>query len=67
MQASTNDKLDVKGEIVAFKQKMRPLRAELKRAFAEVKDFVTRAADKIRSDIRDGHEGDGAPARPARP
>jgi hypothetical protein len=50
MQASTNDKLDVKGEIVAFKQKIRPLRAELKRAFAEVKDSVTRAADKIRTD-----------------
>lgn len=46
----TRNTLDVKSEVVAFKRRMAPRRPELKRAFAEVKDFVMRAADRIRTD-----------------
>ena len=41
--------IDVRDQIVAFKRKMAPRREALKRAFGEVKDHVSRAADRIRS------------------
>lgn len=41
---------DVSDQIVAFKRAMAPRRAELKRAFSEVRDHVARAADRIRAD-----------------
>jgi len=50
MQTYTEDAFDVRNEIAAFKQRMRSRRADLQRAFAEVKDHVTRAADRIRTD-----------------
>jgi hypothetical protein len=59
MHAETERQFDVRSEIVAFKQTMASRRAELTRAFAEVKDFVTRAADRIRAD-----EAAGRPTLP---
>ncbi len=50
MQTYTEDAFDVRNEIAAFKQRMRSRRADLQRAFAEVRDHVTRAADRIRTD-----------------
>jgi len=50
MQTYTEDAFDVRNEIAAFKQRMRSRRADLQRAFAEVKDHVTRVADRIRTD-----------------
>ncbi|MEO9228588.1 MAG: YbiU family protein, partial [Devosia sp.] len=41
---------DVAEQIVAFKRSMAPRREALKRAFGEVKDAVSRAADKIRTE-----------------
>src|SRR5689334_22319278 len=45
---------DVKNQIVAFKQQLAPRRPELKRAFAEVRDYVARAAERIRADDANG-------------
>jgi hypothetical protein len=42
--------IDVKAEITAFKRAMAPRRAELARAFHEVRDPIARAADRIRAD-----------------
>ena len=39
--------VDVRDQIIAFKRKLAPNRDVLKRAFADVKDHVTRAADAI--------------------
>src|ERR671912_2786803 len=50
MQEKTESPLDVSGQIAAFKQSIRPCRDALKRAFAEVKDHVVRAADSIRNE-----------------
>ena len=44
------DAFDVRHEIAAFKRRMRSHRADLQRAFADVKDHVARAAERIRRD-----------------
>src|SRR5689334_11881443 len=48
-QAQAKNEFDVSGEIVAFKRKMAPRRAELKAAFENVKDYVRRATAEIQS------------------
>jgi hypothetical protein len=50
MHDETRGGFDVRHEIAAFKRTMAPRRPELRRAFSEVKDDLTRAVDKIRSD-----------------
>jgi len=50
MQAETKQEFDVAGDIVAFKQKMRPRHDVLKRAYDDVRGYVMKAADKIRTD-----------------
>jgi len=50
MHAETKNELDVGDQIVAFKKKMAPRQHALKRAYADVKDSISRAADKIRAD-----------------
>jgi hypothetical protein len=54
MHAETDNKFDVADQVVAFKREMAPRRAELKRAFGEVKDHISRAADAIRRDSAAG-------------
>ena len=49
---------DVSDQIVAFKRELAPRRAELKRAFAEVRDHIARAADAIQADRAAGRLGD---------
>jgi len=56
MHADSDDKFDVRDEIVAFKRKMAPRRAALKKAFGEAKDFVIRAAEQIRTDAAAGRQ-----------
>ena len=56
MHAETDNKFDVADQVVAFKRKMAPRRAELTRAFGEVKDHISRAADAIRSDAAAGRQ-----------
>jgi len=51
--ATTAD-VDVRDQIVAFKRALAPNREGLKRAFAEVKDHVNHAADRIRRDAAAG-------------
>ena len=43
--------VDVRDQIVAFKRKVAPNREALKRAYSEVRDHVSRAADNILSDV----------------
>ena len=50
MQSETKSAFDVGDQIVAFKKKMAPRRDALKRAYAEVRDSISRAADRIRAD-----------------
>ncbi len=50
MQAETKQEFDVAGDIVAFKRKMRPRHDVLKRAYDDVRGYVMKAADKIRTD-----------------
>ncbi|MEX1179715.1 MAG: YbiU family protein [Cucumibacter sp.] len=50
MQAETKNEFDVADQIVAFKKAMAPRRGALTRAYADVKDYVSRAAEKIRTD-----------------
>jgi len=50
MHGEPQKEFPVGGEIVAFKRKMAPRREALKSAFADVKDFVSRAAEKIQAD-----------------
>jgi len=45
---------DVRDRIIAFKRKLAPRRDALKRAFAEVKDHVSRAVGTIRKDVAAG-------------
>jgi hypothetical protein len=45
---------DVTAQIVAFKKKMAPRQATLKKAFGETKDAVSRAADRIQKDTAAG-------------
>ena len=46
--------VDVRDQIVAFKRTLAPNRYVLKRAFADVKDHVTRAADSILTETAAG-------------
>jgi hypothetical protein len=56
MHAEADNAFDVRDEIVAFKRKIAPRRDALKRAFGEVKDHISRAADKIRKDTAAGRQ-----------
>ena len=49
MHAEADNRFNVQSEIVAFKKRMAPRRDLLKKAFGETRDFVTRAADSIRT------------------
>ena len=49
MHAEAKSEFNVGDEIIAFKQKMKPRRAELKAAFENVKDYVRRASAEIQS------------------
>ena len=55
MMATTD--VDVRDQIVAFKRKLAPNRAALRRAYADVKDHVSRAADRILTDVAAGRAG----------
>jgi dihydrodipicolinate reductase-like protein/uncharacterized protein DUF1479 len=50
----TTMELDVRDQIVAFKRTLAPNRYVLKRAFADVKDHLTRAADSILTETAAG-------------
>jgi hypothetical protein len=56
MQDETAEKnpFDVTDKVVAFKRAMAPRRARLKEAFAEVRDHIRRAADRVRADTDAG-------------
>jgi len=56
MLAEAENKFDVTAEVVAFKRAMAPRRAALKQAYDDVKDHVSRAAEKIRADAAAGRE-----------
>ena len=56
MHADTDQKFDVTDEVVAFKRSLAGRRAELKRAFDDVKAHVSRAADAIRADTAAGRQ-----------
>jgi len=43
--------MDVRDQIIALKRTLAPNREALRRAFADVKDHVSRAADRIRTDV----------------
>ena len=45
---------DVRDQIIAFKRKLAPRREALQRAYADVKDHVTRAVDIIRTEVAAG-------------
>jgi len=46
--------VDVRDQIIAFKRKLAPRRDALKRAYADAKDYVRRAADIILSQVAAG-------------
>jgi hypothetical protein len=46
---------DVSDQIIAFKRKLAPRREALRRAYASVKDHITRAVDIIRNEVAAGH------------
>ena len=46
--------VDVRDQIIAFKRKLAPNRERLKQAFAEVKDHVSRAGDRILKEVAAG-------------
>jgi len=52
--AAAGAEFDVRDQIIAFKRKLAPRRDALKRAYAEVKDHVTRAVDTIRKEVAAG-------------
>jgi hypothetical protein len=52
--AAPGAEFDVRDQITAFKRKLAPRREALQRAFADVKDHVRRAVDKIRSEVAAG-------------
>jgi Gig2-like len=52
--AAPGPEFDVRDQIVAFKRKLAPRRAALQRAFAGVKDHITRAVDIIRTEVAAG-------------
>ena len=51
---ATTSEVDVRDQIVAFKRTLAPNREGLKRAFADVKDHVSRAADSILREVAAG-------------
>jgi uncharacterized protein DUF1479 len=54
MHAEPTDKIDVTDRIVAFKRSLAPRHDALERAFAEVRNHVSRAADAILTDSSAG-------------
>ncbi len=54
MHSDSKDTIDVTAQIVGFKRSLAPRRDVLKRAFAEVRDHVSRAADSILADSAAG-------------
>ena len=46
--------VDVRDQIIAFKRTLAPNRERLKRAYADVKDHVSRAGDSILRDVAAG-------------
>jgi hypothetical protein len=54
MRQDAFERIDVTERVVAFKRAMAPRRDALTRAFAEVRDHVSRAADAIRADAAAG-------------
>jgi len=50
----TATQVDVRDQIVALKRKLAPNREALKRAYADVKDHVKRAADRVITDVAAG-------------
>ena len=54
IDAGSASEFDVNDQIVAFKRRMAPRRDVLKGAFADVRDHVSRAVDRIRTDSAAG-------------
>jgi hypothetical protein len=54
MELAAPETFDVRDRIVAFKRSLAPRRDALKRAYLEVKDHVSRAADAVRRDAAAG-------------
>jgi Protein of unknown function (DUF1479) len=52
--AAPGAEFDVRDQIIAFKRKLAPRLEALQRAFADVRDHIRRAVDKIRSDVAAG-------------
>jgi hypothetical protein len=52
--AAAGADFDVRDQIIAFKRKLAPRREALQRAYADVKDHVTRAVDIIRTEVAAG-------------
>jgi hypothetical protein len=50
----TDEEIDARDRIVAFKRSLAPRRDVLKRAYADVTEHVRRAADKVREDVASG-------------
>ena len=50
----TDEEIDARDRIVAFKRSLAPRRDVLKRAYADVTEHVRRAADKVREDVAAG-------------
>jgi len=54
MRSDPTDSIDVADQIVAFKRSLAPRRDDLRRAFAEAKDHISRTADAILADVAAG-------------
>src|ERR1700747_696629 len=52
--AAPSAEFDVRDQIIACKRKLAPRLEALQRAFADVRDHIRRAVDKIRSDVAVG-------------
>ena len=52
--AAVGAEFDVRDQIIAFKRKLAPRREALQRAYADMKDHVTRAVDIIRKEVAAG-------------
>ena len=52
--AAAGADFDVRDQIIAFKRKLAPRREALQRAYADVKDHVTRAVDIVRTEVAAG-------------
>ncbi len=50
MHATAENGFDVTEKVVAFKRSMAPRRDALKRAFEDVKDHISREAERIQRD-----------------